>query len=440
MEFEGMDLRTVTGHTYRIGKKMGQGAQGEIYRAGSDKVFKYLYEKDAYYRIQTLFDNKEAKKLIENNFEFAIPQDLYVGTGPNTGAAGYMMKYCGECSVNDSFKDGSLQKLSAKDKYTLLKNICDAFTKMLRMGQCYQDISLTNIRYDKKTFKAYIIDCDNIVSSAEASKQPIGKSIKGTTWFVAPEVAFGKERATELADRYALAVILFYILMEVPHSPYIGKIFYETLKYQPLGLTDLFSLAGEESKKYLVFIFDDSDKSNSLDVTFKIDNTKTREAKAELKKLQDKWDGLPGELKKLFIKAFRNPVPDVISDLKTSRTKPSDWVAAFEKLLTPAGGSLPIPSGSNVPSVPHLIINGARICPNFTSEYVLSCNDLGMSKTDKILSIRKNGNAFILKNESIFNLNVDNLSIGDQRTANLRDGSVISSALTGEINIVFHTK
>lgn len=446
----GDTIKTLSKNIYRIEKEMTPGAQGATYKVVSEinkevKVFKLLYDNESYSRIQKIFNDYKTKQLInELTFEFTIPQELFVGEGPQKGLSGYIMKNVGDCSIKDAIRDKSIFKMPQQKRFILLKNICAAFEQLHSIGYCYQDISPDNVRYDISTQKSYVIDVDNMDTNTAALRPNRKNAIKGTLWFIAPEVAFHKSFAASDADRYALATLLFFILIEACHPPYVGKIFYEELKFQVSGLDELYNMTNNDAyltektaKNSLIFIFDDSNKCNTIEgIKFKYNTPAYQRTKDELTLIKKNWDKIPNDLQNLFLKAFRDPFTNY-----KERPKAADWKKVFE--MSTFGAPIQVSMQPFVNSMQnsneaYIVVNGKKTQPDFKAGFLLAGTEVGMPSLKSLLSIKQVGGDYVLTNESVFNIKMDGVMLSYKKTAKLKEGSKVELMQTQTFSLEFH--
>ena len=99
---------------------------------------------------------------------------------------------------------------------TLGLELADSFLELHNDGLCYRDISFGNTFFDPETGAALICDIDNVGIDGESSA-----SVRGTPYFMAPEVVRGDEPPSARTDLFSLAVLLFYLF--TVHHPLEGR-------------------------------------------------------------------------------------------------------------------------------------------------------------------------------------------------------------------------
>lgn len=295
-----------------------EGGEGNIYKiresgGGNYWVFKeirkYDNTKDKILKLREYYDkNHYIFDSVSSDFNIAYTWPIsHVSSGYTLLGkrlkGGYIMKLhdlsntltCGSIRCNeDQNKDelnldyGSLCDLGIK--------LCRAIATFHDSGYCYKDISRNNVRFNynpSNTEKSVIlIDSDNIGISG-------GKSdVEGTDGFTPPEIWKNQTSHTIMSDCFSVAAILFQMFIkgdpfECPPSMQSNK-----------GPTDW----DNYKKDHPVFVFDPSDKSNTL-----IGRDDTLEYFS--------WLAAPNMIKECFIKTFSRGLykPEL-------RTTMKEWV------------------------------------------------------------------------------------------------------------------
>ena len=329
----GIYVKSLNSETYNLYQFLGKGGEGEVYKAKrisdgkDDFIVKFQFKEDS-------FNN--AKKIMQNPIitsstfpEFALPIDLFEQTINDIKYRGYIAKFLGISNIRDALGDinnpGFLRKAKNEVKYNALKNICDVFDKLAMNGYSYSDISANNIRIDGKAEKVYIIDCEDICPNSEVRVR------KGTTYFIAPEVAFGKATCGPKTDAFAIAVLIFISLIGEYYSPYQGKATYQA----QINISEIDNFAQihtkDDAEKYLKFIFDDYDTSNSIEGSIPLGlPVHTKPIFDKIERIKNQWIQIPNVLKILFIRAFYKPLDSLSIE---NRPTFKEWSIAFENLL-----------------------------------------------------------------------------------------------------------
>lgn len=343
------------GARYRVTQELRSGGQGRTYlvceqESGKEYVFKLLADRDPQ-RLRRKIENirrlkDDAANLLRQlrtrEFSVALPVSLY----DKKGSFGYVMEKCSGKEINDLMLEKRFDRMPTEERIRLVTRIADAMDWFRRAGYCYQDISHKNVMYDASgTGSVSIIDCDNV--SAERNVTQI---VGGTSFFVAPEIAFEGCGHSILTDQYSLAVLLFKIMTGSADSPYHGKKLYS--KYpKPADMFDAADLYQDDPSygtDWLTFIFDPDDKSNRLDLEI-FKNPADRE---KHRIVLDNWRSVPYEVKTLFYRAFRSPL-----DAATRKKRPhaGEWVQALTQSAKgaqtpPAPTPTPTPTTEQAPT------------------------------------------------------------------------------------------
>jgi DNA-binding helix-hairpin-helix protein with protein kinase domain len=179
-------------------------------------------------------------------------------------------------------------------------NLSDAFLALHSSGLCYADISFGNLFVDPASGDIQICDNDNVCVDGERS------DVLGTPYFMAPEIVRGEAAPSIVADRHALAVVLFYLFLR--HHPLFGAREHALADLTPDSLR---ALLGNQP----LFIFDPDDGSNRP-VSVAQDNPIII------------WPTLPGYVRELFTMAFTSG----LRDPEAGRVTESQWRSAMRRL------------------------------------------------------------------------------------------------------------
>ena len=327
-------VKTENGSTYTIEKYFKEGKDGILYigfKQGCTKkyVFKIYRRNENFEYVKSLYNHRIINKNIFP--EFALPIDLFVFRYGNKFIKGIVSDYVGENDLASILgkpkKKGMLLTSDPVKKCTILKKICTPLYNLHKVGWAYSDISSKNIRIDGNGEKIYFIDCDAI----RPHDQVIEKV--GTTFFMAPEVAYGKDVSGINVDRFAIAQLIFRSLIGEFYSPYSGKTIYETSVNVDHMSEFASSVEYNDAEKLLKFIFDPIDKTNSL-----IDSNPKGSIPSKLKEKNEQIsrvlsiyrDYMPTEIHNLFDRAFKNPF-----DKQSQENRPTalQWIKVFDKVI-----------------------------------------------------------------------------------------------------------
>lgn len=290
----------------KMGEKIAEGGQGEVYRArvdGKNYALKMYFQSAATPEqrsiiLHLLSQGVPAAEVADN---FVWPVALVEDEGSDR--FGYLMDWV------DPDRFASLAKIKSGEVvhpgYGIIAEICrklaESYRAMHGEGYCYRDISEANFCMDLKTAEIRIFDNDNCM----VDKVHVG-NIEGTGGFMAPEVQRGEALPSTVTDQHSLAVLLF--MLWHWHHPLHG------IKESNLSCYDLPAqdfLYGYEP----VFIFDPHDRSNELP-----DEEGYRVVPAH-------WNVLPTFVRRLFTRAFTKGLHE-----PAARVTDLEWIHAFSRL------------------------------------------------------------------------------------------------------------
>lgn len=298
----GQVVRTETsGMTCQVEQLLGEGGQGEVYRAtlnGKAVALKWYYSSSA---------TPEQRKILDTLIMQGPPNDKFLWPLELTSAEGiadfgYIMplrekRYKSlfdlmKCRIDPTFYSLATAGL----------HLSHSFLQLHSKGWCYRDISLGNIFFDPTNGDILICDNDNISVDSAVTKS----DVRGTMGFMAPEIVRDEELPSTKTDLFSLAVLLFHMFMI--HHPLAGK---REAAIRCLDQAALTKLYGNEP----LFIFDPDDHSNE-----------------PVKGYQDNpllyWPIYPQFLRDLFTKAFTDGIKDPVN----GRVRESQWRGAMTRL------------------------------------------------------------------------------------------------------------
>lgn len=341
------DIVAFKGEPYTVDRKLGQGGQGSIWRVkdrqGKFFCVKILNEQDYQKRcnkienVRQLINSGIEKRIDEiaarEQVDFVFPKSMCEANGE----VAYLMDCVPGKTLNDMLIDGEIQKMSVTQKLRIIKKIATALTLLHNVGHCYTDINWGNFMYNADSGFIYVIDCENAANSADIESGKLN-FLKGTGFFLAPEVAFGKEKVSIYSDRYALATFIFRMLLDnCLQSAYHGEIMY-SVSPACLDMEGVKEAVddGDLDIRCLTYIFDPKDRCNCVDNLMR--NSKNPANIAFRKNLDEKlkiWDSLDLRLKQLFEKAFVKPFD------RESRPTAHSWAKIIGEILAgkPADGA-----------------------------------------------------------------------------------------------------
>lgn len=208
------------GRQYTIKGILGEGGQGVVLRTEDGFLIKIntSKEKEAYKNRYKWLLNKSHRLPPEVRIAFPIA----LLDEPNVG---YVMKeakghvplnlYIEKSEEIEDFSDWYFNATGGLMKRLQIGFLLAKSLRTLHLNGCaYVDLSPQNVLVARKKNSIAIIDSDNITSG---TYKPI---IKGTDYYMAPEIAKGQASASSITDTYSYAIILFQMLTSV--HPFIG--------------------------------------------------------------------------------------------------------------------------------------------------------------------------------------------------------------------------
>ncbi len=341
-------ISCISQNKYRIINKAGEGGQGSIWFVEScdanrtQYMLKIINEKNSELRkrkitnIMSLYrKRKEFFSSFESKpFEYALPIDVY----NDGGSFGYIMKVACGVTINQMMLQHEFDNMDIDDRIRMVLRISQAIAWLQRMGYCYMDISHNNVFYDSTSDYVSIIDCDNIASNT-ASKQGKKRFVQGSSFFIAPEVAFGLEYPNIDSDNFSMASMFYIIMTSCTDSPYHGKALYtKTLKPANMLLAAEYTQDDPSyGDDWLVFVHHPHDKRNTIDLSI----FKDVEARKRQQLVVDNWKKIPTEIQKLFVEAFANPLSPTSY---SARPNASKWENVISSLISKSTIKSPIQS------------------------------------------------------------------------------------------------
>ena len=287
-------------HACEVIDLIGEGAQGEVYRARlADRMMalKWYHPSAATAQQRASLDRLIRKGPPNNRFLWPIEMAIAQGV---TGF-GYLMplreeRFRGLVDLMKRQVDPTFRALA-----TAGFELANSFLQLHSKGLCYRDISFGNLFLDPISGEILICDNDNVTVDGDLST-----GILGTPRFMAPEVVRGDALPSIQTDLFSLSVLLFYLF--VVHHPLEGR---KELAIHSFDLPAMTRIYGTEP----VFIYDPYDRSNEPVPGFH-DNALVL------------WPLYPQFLRDLFVRAFR----EGIADPEHGRVREGEWRAAMVRL------------------------------------------------------------------------------------------------------------
>jgi DNA-binding helix-hairpin-helix protein with protein kinase domain len=302
-------VETADGLPVKVISYIGEGSQGEIYKVFYNggmyalKWYKLPKPADVFY--------ENLRHNIENgspNEHFLWPQQITKGA---KGSFGYIMDLLPErYRAFSAFLQDKVHFSNWTAMISAAMNIVEGFRILHSGGYCYQDLNEGAFFIDPKNGDVLICDNDN-VAPVDA-----GLGIKGTPFYMAPEIVANDSSPDPSSDRFSLAVILFR-LFYINH-PLEGRY---TLDL-PLGDGDNKMSARAFGKKP-VFIYDPIDDSN-------------RPVHIIHESVISRWSMYPPDLAASFMAAFTDGMKD-----ENKRLFEIQWIETLVKvrgMLVKTGG------------------------------------------------------------------------------------------------------
>ena len=334
------------GITYEVIDLLGSGGDGIVYLAKSLadnryyalKAFVYLNESRKELRkrnIHALVNGQANERFNEIGKPYQIRYTFPLSSCEYEGETLCVIELAPGVPLEKIMRpeEGTICTKDMKYKLHLSQKIARAIEVLERLGKSYTDINWGNFMYDEGTDWLYVVDCENVASNIEIQE---GLAfVMGNGYFMAPEVAFGKANAGKNADRYALANMIFRILINNQlQSPYDGKAMYSVLPRADsmLGVKEYVD-EGELDEAWSVFIFDETDRRNSIDDLYANANANQPKLQRERLKFDEViriWNTLDEGLKALFRQAFKDPLRE---ESYEHRPSPKQWVKAIEEAI-----------------------------------------------------------------------------------------------------------
>jgi DNA-binding helix-hairpin-helix protein with protein kinase domain len=289
----------MAGESCTIGKLLGSGAQAEVYRAsfnGRDCALKWYFPAEATAERRASIERRMKKGAPSESFlwpcDLALSKDQ-PGFGYITPLREARFHNLGELLSRKI--DPTLRSVT-----TACLGLADAFLRLHIEGFCYTRLSLGNIFIDPDTGEIALSENDDLATDGEEWDGGLGAAR-----YLAPELIGGKAGPSVATDHYALAVILFCMLMG--HHPMEGR---QEMDIECLDAAGMRKLYGAHP----LFIFDPKNRANRP-VPGVQDNALTF------------WNFYPGYVREIFLRAFTAGVHDPLA-----RVGENEWRSVFTRM------------------------------------------------------------------------------------------------------------
>lgn len=376
----------------KTGSSGGQGSTWFVEKADTKErlYFKIINEQDPSVKcrkkenIQHLYSKRDVylPTLKDRRFKITLPHYIY----DKSGEFGYIMPMGSGKEINEYMLNKAFVNMPINERLKIILDIADSIKWLQQNGLCYQDISHKNFMYDPNSkYPITLIDCDNIASNSDVHNGD-RSFVKGTSFYMAPEVVFHKDKMSQNADNYALAVLFYKILTGSTDSPYHGQILYSKRPrpFDMAGAAELYEEDPDYGTDWLTFVFDDQNKSNAIN----LDQFKDPERKKEMRQIIDNWKCVPDSIKELLIQAFRNPLDETFYKKRPTASK---WYNTVNTILyqgnspstaTAANANSVKVKVSNIKKASELIIAFPDECKEVVKDsFKLDGYHIGLSKT-----------------------------------------------------------
>ena len=283
-----------------IGKYLGGGGQGEVYKAvlsGKEVAVKWYFTHQA-----TELQKKSLEILIQKGApsdQFLWPLDIVVADGQS--GYGYIMPL-----REPQYKNvvDLLKRRTEPTFYSLATScmqLAHNFLLLHGKGLYFRDISWDNVFFHPETGDVLICDNDNVGINGETEV-----NVLGTPRFMAPEIVRGESLPCTYSDLFSLAVLIFYML--IVHHPFDGEKEASIERYDQSAMKKIY---GTDP----IFIFDPDDVSN-------------RPRKGYQDNALAFWPIYPKFIQDLFIQSFTTG----IKDPNSGRVRESEWRKSMSQL------------------------------------------------------------------------------------------------------------
>jgi DNA-binding helix-hairpin-helix protein with protein kinase domain len=288
----------------RVGALLGEGGQGSVHAATVDGSPEQYALKWYFPGFATEQQWNALRALITRGSPspaFLWPLDLV--TAPGTPGFGYLMPlrpdgFTGMVDLVRGQVDTGFRRLAITGR-----DLAHSFLLLHSEGLCYRDISFGNVFLRPETGAVLICDVDNVGVDGAT-----GSTVRGTPYFMAPEIVRGEAMPSTGTDLFSLAVLLFYAFL-LGH-PLEGARALSHQVWDVDAMTDAFGA-------HPTFVFDPADDGNRP----------VPGASVEQDNMLACWPVVPSFLRTLFVRAFTGGLA-----ADGDRVRESEWRKAMVRL------------------------------------------------------------------------------------------------------------
>jgi eukaryotic-like serine/threonine-protein kinase len=293
-----------SGAACRVGELLGEGGQGAVHVATVDGSGERFALKWYFPGFATEQQWTALRALISRGTPspaFLWPLDLV--TAPDVGGFGYLMHlrpdgFTGMVDLVRGKVDVGFRQLA-----TTGRELAHSFLLLHSEGLCYRDISFGNVFLRPDSGTVLICDVDNVGIDGAGSS-----TVRGTPYFMAPEIVRGEAMPSTRTDLFSLAVLLYYSFL-LGH-PLEGR---RALAHQVWDVDAMADVFGAHP----AFVFDPDDDGNRP----------VPGASVEQDNMLACWPVYPTFLRTLFVRAFTEGLA-----ADGDRVRESEWRKAMIRL------------------------------------------------------------------------------------------------------------
>ncbi len=243
---KGTKVTSISGKEYTMERQLGGGGEALVYKVTGpegEKAMK-VYKLNRFHNWKKQYEHLlDLMNLPFIDEAFVIPQDIIYENGEVK--LGFIMEFVEEHYKIHDIMDGRVE-ISFEGIALAAYKLSKAIAKLHKRGYVYLDINHGNVLISADG-DVRLVDCDNISINSE------GTGIKGTMYYIAPEILRGNiVSPTRMQENFSLACFLFQLFCSA--HPYMGALEEKE---------SLLDRARElELLKNPVFMFDEKNTSN----------------------------------------------------------------------------------------------------------------------------------------------------------------------------------